>query len=574
MSTANDLNAVEAAGSLNPKRAAGDIGANLNSNIDPSVIKEVVLNLDEAAARMLKQFGQAQSMSDTLRKSMTESVTSVRKLGGDIDDVLKIQQTAAAALGRNVLLTQETTTSLYAAMKVTGVEVGKIVSAMADVGISASEAGEQMYNVVKVARELGVNALAVSDKVVTNMDALNKFNFEGGVTGLAKMAAQATMLRVDMKKTLDLADKMFNPEDAIKTAAALQRLGVTQSDLLDPLRLMELGQNDPAELQNQIAEMSKQFVKLGKDGNFEIAPGAKGQLREIAKELGMTGGEIEKMALAGANLDKKLKEINFSVDAKEEDKKLIANMAEKGADGSYQVKIDGKTKNVDDLSRTDIDKLIEQSKEAPPTIEKLAEDQLGVQKDMLAAITSMGDLTALGLSKSNLGDTTRRTLKSAATETKKLIPEEMQDSTKYGKKIDEIAAGVAAGNLGAAFSTLTTFVSTNLMTALENLGAGINNVTNSMTNTPTANPNNNSSQLPTTNANNQNQSSATGTNNQNTSSTVNVNYNVNVSANGNNVNTDMVKQAVAEAITNEKTVSAIRDGFEKLYPKKGATQVA
>ena len=31
----------------------------------------------------------------------------------------------------------------------------------------------------------------------------------------------------------------------------------------------------------------------------------------------------------------------------------------------------------------------------------------------------------------------------------------------------------------------------------------------------------------------------------------------------------MVKQAVAEAITNEKTVSAIRDGFEKLYPKKG-----
>ena len=266
----NDANAVESAGSVNPKRVAGDIGANLGSNFDPSVIAEVVFNLDEAAARMMKQFGQAQAMSDTIRKSMTESVTSVRKLGGDIDDVLKTQQQASAALGRNVLLTEETTTSLYAAFKVTNQEVSKIVNAMADVGISASDAGEQMHNVVKVARELGVNALAVSEKVVTNMDALNKFNFEGGVTGLAKMAAQATLLRVDMKKTLDLADKMFNPEDAIKTAAALQRLGVTQSDLLDPLRLMELGQNDPAELQNQIAEMSKQFVKLGKDGNFEI----------------------------------------------------------------------------------------------------------------------------------------------------------------------------------------------------------------------------------------------------------------------------------------------------------------
>jgi len=565
-------NAADAGSSLNmPDR---DIGASLASNLNPSDIKEIVINLDEAASRMLKQFGQAREMSDTIRKSMTESVTSVRKLGGDIDDVLKTQSQAAASLGRNVLLTQETTTSLYAAFKVTNIEVGKIVSAMADVGISASDAGEQMHNVVKVARELGVNALAVSEKVVTNMDALNKFNFEGGVTGLAKMAAQATMLRVDMKKTLDLADKMFNPEDAIKTAAALQRLGVTQSDLLDPLRLMELGQNDPAELQNQIAEMSKQFVKLGKDGNFQIAPGAKGQLREIGKELGMTGGEIEKMALAGANLDKKLKEINFSVNAKEEDKKLIANMAEKGKDGSYTVKIDGKTKNVDDLSKTDIDNLIEESKKAPPTIEKLAEDQLGVLKNIETAIKSSGDLTGLALSKSETGSNILKTAKTAVTASKELIPEQMQDSSKYGKKIDEIAAGVAAGNLGGAFTTLKDFVETNLMTALENLSTGINTVANSITNTPVLNPNNNSSQLPTTNANNQNPSSATGTNNQNTSSTVNVNYNVNVSANGNNVNTDMVKQAVAEAITNEKTVSAIRDGFEKLYPKKGATQVA
>lgn len=564
----NDTNAVESAGSVNPKRVAGDIGANLGSNFDPSVIAEVVFNLDEAAARMMKQFGQAQDMSDTIRKSMTESVTSVRKLGGDIDDVLKTQQQASAALGRNVLLTEETTTSLYAAFKVTNQEVSKIVNAMADVGISASDAGEQMYNVVKVARELGVNALAVSEKVVTNMDALNKFNFEGGVTGLAKMAAQATLLRVDMKKTLELADKMFNPEDAIKTAAALQRLGVTQSDLLDPLRLMELGQNDPAELQNQIAEMSKQFVKLGKDGNFQIAPGAKGQLREIGAALGMTGGEIEKMALAGANLDKKLKEINFSVDAKEEDKKLIANMAEKGKDGSYKIKIDGKDKNVDDLSRTDIDKLIEDSKKAPPTIEKLAEDQLGVLKNIESAITSTGDLTGLALSKSETGTNALKTMKTAVTASKKFMPEEMRDSNKYGKKIDNIAAGVAAGDLGTAFTTLKDFVTTNLITAFENLNTGINTVANSITNTPTANPNNNSSQLPT-NANNQNPSSATGTNNQNTSSTVNVNYNVNVSANGNNVNTDMVKQAVAEAITNEKTVSAIRDGFEKLYPKKG-----
>ena len=37
-------------------------------------------------------------------------------------------------------------------------------------------------------------------------------------------------------------------------AAAMQRLGVAQSDLLDPLRLMDLSANDPTELQNQIVQ--------------------------------------------------------------------------------------------------------------------------------------------------------------------------------------------------------------------------------------------------------------------------------------------------------------------------------
>ena len=82
-------------------------------------------------------------------------------------------------------------------------------------------------------------------------------------------------------QTLNFAEKVFNPEGAIQAAAALQRLGVAQSDLLDPLRLMDLSRNDPTELQNQIAEMSKQFVQLNEKGQFEIMPGARRQIREL-----------------------------------------------------------------------------------------------------------------------------------------------------------------------------------------------------------------------------------------------------------------------------------------------------
>jgi hypothetical protein len=113
------------------------------------------------------------------------------------------------------------------------------------------------------------------------MESMNKYNFQGGVDGLAKMAAQASSMRIDMKTTLNFAEGLYNPEKAIEMSSALQRLGVTQSDLLDPLRLMDLSLNDPTELQNQLVQMTEQFVQLNEKGQFQIAPGQIRRLREI-----------------------------------------------------------------------------------------------------------------------------------------------------------------------------------------------------------------------------------------------------------------------------------------------------
>lgn len=343
----------------------------------------LILDIDTLSSKMLAQFGQSELMAQSMRAALADSLDAIQDMGGTLEEASNLQQRTAEVLGRNVVLSAEGAKDLYAAYKVTGQEVGKMVSGMADIGISAYNTASEMKKVVDIARESGVNAQLVSGKVLDNMKYLNQFNFEGGVSGLAKMAAQASMLRIDMKSTLDFAEKVYNPEGAIETAAALQRLGVTQGDLLDPLKLMDLSQNDPAELQNQIAQMSKQFVQLGKDGRFQIMPGAKRQMQEIAKAMGMPYTELTKMALAGADLDKKLKEISFpSSLASEEDRKLIANMAEMGTGGKYQVTIGGDTKDVDKLSAKDIEDLKVASKTAPKTMEELAQSQL----DTLTAI--------------------------------------------------------------------------------------------------------------------------------------------------------------------------------------------
>ena len=366
---------------------------------------KLILDIDNLSSKMLAQFGMTDKMAQSMRAAMALSLDAIQDMGGTLEDVATLQKGVAESLGRAVTLSAEGAKDLYATYKVTNIEVTKMVNSMADVGVSAYDTASEMKKVVDIARESGVNAQSVSAKVIDNMKYLIQFNFEGGVSGLAKMAAQASMLRIDMKTTLDFAEKVYNPEDAINMAASLQRLGVAQGDLLDPLKLMDLSQNDPAELQNQIAQMSKQFVKLKEDGSgFEIMKGGKRQMQEIAKAMGIPYAELTKMALAGANLDKKMKEISFPSDfGSEEDKKLIANMAEM-KDGKYQVTIGDETKDVDKLTKEDFAKMKEAAEKGPPTMEELAKQQLSAQQTIAGGIAKLVSIPAKTLAKSYTGD--------------------------------------------------------------------------------------------------------------------------------------------------------------------------
>jgi hypothetical protein len=565
----------------------------IGSNFNPKAIAEVVVTLDNAASQMLKQFGQGQAMADILRMSMSESVTSVRKLGGDIADVLKIQQEAAEELGRNVTLTEETTKDLYATVSVTGQSVKQIVGGMADAGIGAGKAAGEMLKVVNVARESGVNAQAVSKTVLDNMQALNKYNFAGGVEGLAKMAAQATSLRIDMSQTLGFAEKVFDPEGAIEVAAAMQRLGVSQSSLLDPLKLMDLSQNDPAELQNQIAEMSKQFVQLGKDGHFEIMPGAKRQIREVEQAMGLASGTLAKMALGSADLDKKMKEISFP-DVPEDQKKMIANMAEMGAGGEYKVKFtdaEGKQqeKSVSELSKDDVAAIEKMANTAPPTMEELAKQQLSATEAITAAINSLGDRTGLGLAGSKTGGgllTGIRKVGGAIED----IPSEGLSSKNIAKEIDKFSdtvmgalqqygnSGTGAGKLADAFLDFAGFVKTELKDSFSNVKEQANKLTvelpflsaliNAGKVAAGGAPAN--TQIPTTNNTTSSAGGSTTTQPSNSQVTHNINFNVNSS--NSNIDTKQVLNLLDNSDVKQKIVTTVSEVYSNAIgmpmPKK------
>ena len=371
-------------------------------NFDTEEIYKKIVDVDKGARDVIKTFGTGAQNIKAIKDGLTDAVTEVNLLGGEFQDIVNIQLGVSEALGRNVILTSDAYEKLFSATKVSGISAENMINSFKDAGISAYQASENMEDVISIANEIGVNAQTVSQKVVSNMEQLNKFNFNGGVEGLSKMAAQATNLRIDMQSTISFAEKVFDPEGAIETAAALQRLGVAQSELLDPLRLMDLAQNDPTELQNQLVSMTKQFVRLGEAGNFEIAPGAKIQLREISKELGISYQELSKMALGSADLDRKLQQIKFPETFSEEDRIMIANMAEMGQGGDYKIKVGGEDKLVSELKPEDL-KVLKEAGEGPKTIEEIQKQQLSYSEQQTALLRAMVDRLPTAIAGGDVG---------------------------------------------------------------------------------------------------------------------------------------------------------------------------
>jgi ribosomal protein S13 len=298
-------------------------------------------------------------------------------------------------LGGAASVSKEAIVELSAAAKLTGQDVGTLTTNFRDVGISVYDVGEQMKTVTEVARSAGVSVNQVSGKVMNNLEKMNLFNFENGVKGLAKMSAQAERLGIKMEQIFAQSEKVMNPEGAIDMSAALQRLGVTSSGLLDPLRAMDMSQNDPEQFQKEIVNLGKEFTRFNeKTGQMEILPGAKRRMKEVAEAVGLTATEFSKMALKSSDFEMKLKQIkmpSLGIDD-DETKEMIATMAQM-KDGVATIQVRDKEtgitteKKVEELTPEDIENLKKANEDSSKTIEELAFNQLDVTtqiKNLLA----------------------------------------------------------------------------------------------------------------------------------------------------------------------------------------------
>jgi hypothetical protein len=327
-----------------------------------------------------------------------------------------------------------------------------LVETFGSVGIEVSQIGTNLESSIEYIQSVGLNAKTVMEDVTGSMSQMNRFQFEGGVQGLAKMAAQASMLRFDMKETFQLAERVLDPEGAIDTAAAFQRLGVSAGNLADPFALMNQSINDPSGLQTSLSEVAKQFTEFDeKTKTFKINPQGVLTLREIEKQTGVSAAEMSKMGLAAADLDRRLSAISPSLDFEdEEDKKLIANMATMDKGGEYIVQLkNDKTGDIDKIKLSEItnEQLIalrEQQENAPKTLEDIQKSQLNVLENIQKAIEGGVAKGTFGVAGSSVirGNITgaERISRAVVGSVDNAIPESAVITEKINKEIQKMSA--------------------------------------------------------------------------------------------------------------------------------------
>jgi hypothetical protein len=356
-------------------------------------------NMVGGAEELIKQFGIGRQRMQELMGAVADATPAVDRLGGNLKDAVETIEAVGKATRRNVVAGEEEVSKLFASSQVLNQQVGTIVESFSEIGVEFTQVGGKIEESIQYIQSVGGNTRQIMGNVLNDMSAMNRFNFQDGVVGLTKMAAQAAMLKTDMRVTMDLAERALDPEGAIELASAFQRLGVSAGDLTDPFQLMNKSLNDPEGLQNSIVNMSKQFAYFDeKAGQFKINPQGMLMMRELQKQTGLSSQELSKMALNAADLDKKLSQIRPDIQFEnEEDKKYLANIAKMGSGGKYVIEVGDDKIELEKLGQKQIDELIEEQKKGPKTVEDLQRAQLDAFTLVKSDVRSIKDKVVYGI---------------------------------------------------------------------------------------------------------------------------------------------------------------------------------
>jgi hypothetical protein len=449
----------------------GTVGQRLENAYDPAKLRKETISLDEAFGEVIKTMGRGTELSESLKENLAQGTIEILDMGGSLEDAKTIQDDLMASTNKNLIATKEEIKEIFAVTDTLGVGFSALNSALLDVGKSTKDVSEFGVITLETSKKLGVNAATVSSLVVSNMSLLNRYGFEKGIEGLSRMAAKASALRVDMSTISQLADKLLSPEKSIEFSNTLSNLGITATNLTNPLASMNLAQNDVGALTDEIGNALSQFVEFNEETkSFEIPPFGRGVFKEFSEQTGMQIDQIEKLAIGTKTAQRVLDEISFDSFSEIDDdtQTAIANLAKMNKEGKYEIVTkEGKTKELQDFlddfggntdalkeavqgievekDKTYEDKMLEYNEKQMTYTEKMANALVGIEKKP-QELYAKSDIAELQL---QAGETLVSTAKEGADIPYEALNQSMENSNNLsdflGNLVNTIPTKVKAG---------------------------------------------------------------------------------------------------------------------------------
>ena len=363
----------------------------------------------KTANAVRESIGQTRAVSNEVQKVISESAKTTGLIGKGAKDNIDLFAAINKAMMRGTYLTDEQISSfqvLGMTANMTAAELATMATSFDTLGYTTDQTLEMMGEMTKQARSYGLNVSDFMDGVNKNLKLMVSYNFKDGVDGLSNMVAQAQSLRIDMSKTVSLADSLMDPDKAIEVAAGFQMLGGAIGKLGDPFQLLHMAQTDMEGLQDSVVGMAAASVSFNEEtGEFDIPVTEMYRLREAAGLAKLGYEEMNNMAMMAAQKTKKLDILGNMNSVPEEQKELIANMSKIGANGNLEITMpDGTVKKIgegfNDLTANDytqLEKMLDVNKMSELDV---AKESMGYLNQIEAAQNTLVNLTTLNLVKS------------------------------------------------------------------------------------------------------------------------------------------------------------------------------
>lgn len=332
-----------------------------------------IFEMDKEIRNAVRSMAGGQKQYNNMYNTITKAAESTTMWGVGVKDLAVMQRGYSEAIGKSVMLTEDGYKAMAKLAEGTG--LGKefavqIAGEMDKFNISAERTSSIVEDTMNKAAKIGVNGAAALKSLQNNLKLAQRFNFKGGIAGLAKLSAEATKLRLDMDGIAGMAEKVFRPEGAIEMAAQLTTMGGKFAALGDPMQLMFKARNDFEGFAKDIGKASAEFVEFNKKtGEFNIKNGlAADRMREISQITGISVEKLQEMAEAEQRIQEVRKGLKGGV-FNQEDTELISSFA-KFKDGKWKIEAGSFSKDLKDLSKSDIARI----KSEQEALDKRAED--------------------------------------------------------------------------------------------------------------------------------------------------------------------------------------------------------